>query len=976
MIKKTFSPALILIFLNLCFSLFILSDCDDSSADRRETHEYTSYIEIPGVTNEEILAIEKIKEQYDHFIYGVLPSTEAFVDNRGQISGWSKLFCGWLTTLFNVPFTPRLVEWDQFLAKLESYEVDFTGAMTATAERRRHYFMTTAIAAQAVRSFRLVNSSPLEIIVQTRPIRYVFIEGTTTIDEVVATFKNDRYEILFADSIDEVHQMLVSGEADLFINANTAEASFDEYGDVIAKDFLPLLYSPVSLTTQNPHLEPFISVVQKALDAGVVNYLTTLYNQGELEYRKQKLFVQLTSEERDYVNTHSVIPYAAEHDNYPVSFYNIYEKDWQGAAMYVLNEVSQLTGFSFTRVNDMTQELNDLINKVESGEAAFITELVYLPELNGRFIWPQENLMFDNYALISRRDYPYIKINEVLYLKAGLVKNTANAALFREWFREHARISEYENYNQAFSALSRGDVDIVMASQNLLLMLTNFREQAGYKANIMFDRTFDVKFGFNKDREILCSIFDKAFRLIDTEGISGHWLRRTYDYRVSVVRAQIPWLIGVSILLLCVLLLLFYLLQRKRHEEKILESIVKKRTKEAEAANHAKSAFLANMSHEIRTPINAIIGMTKICKNADSIERKDYALGRIENASTHLLGVLNEVLDISKIEAGRLDLSPVEFNFKKTLKKITAIINFRMEEKKQELSVNIDPYIPEILVGDDQRLSQVIMNLLSNSIKFTPEKGGIRLDAALIEEIDGNCRIRVEVSDTGIGISPEQQERLFTAFGQAESGTNRKYGGTGLGLVISKRIIELMGGKLWVESELGKGAKFIFTALVQRGRDTNAAFQQTAGQMDDSKSMWSKNEFMGKRLLLVEDIDINREIVITLLEDTGLIIDIAENGKDAVEKIAVSHAQYDMILMDIQMPVMDGYEASHLIRLLEDDLIIEHKRLPIIAMTANVFKEDIDACLAAGMDGHIGKPFEIPEVYAVLKKYIRENKNF
>ncbi|MDR3294850.1 MAG: PAS domain-containing protein, partial [Clostridiales Family XIII bacterium] len=238
---------------------------------------------------------------------------------------------------------------------------------------------------------------------------------------------------------------------------------------------------------------------------------------------------------------------------------------------------------------------------------------------------------------------------------------------------------------------------------------------------------------------------------------------------------------------------------------------------EAETASRAKSEFLANMSHEIRTPMNAVIGMTTIGKAASDLERKDYCFGKIQDASTHLLGVINDILDMSKIEANKFELSPVEFEFEKMLQRVVNVSNFRVDEKQQKFTVHIDRAIPRTLIGDDQRLAQVITNLLGNAVKFTPEQGSISLNTRFVKEENGICTLQIEVTDTGIGISEEQKLRLFRSFEQADGGTARKFGGTGLGLVISKRIVEMMGGDIWIESEPGKGSTFAFTVQAGRG---------------------------------------------------------------------------------------------------------------------------------------------------------------
>ncbi|MDR1929803.1 MAG: response regulator [Treponema sp.] len=543
---------------------------------------------------------------------------------------------------------------------------------------------------------------------------------------------------------------------------------------------------------------------------------------------------------------------------------------------------------------------------------------------------------------------------------------------------------------------------------------------------------------------------------------------------------------------------------------------IEKARKEAEQASLAKSVFLSNMSHEMRTPMNAIIGMTAIGKAAGGIERKDYAFGKIEDASTHLLGVINDILDMSKIEANKLELSPDLFGFEKMLQKVINVINFRVEEKHQNFTVHIDRQIPRSFVGDDQRLAQVITNLLSNAVKFTPEQGSVRLDTHFIKEDDGLCTIQIEVTDTGIGINEEQKARLFTPFQQAEDSTSRKFGGTGLGLAISRRIVEMMGGKIWIESELGRGSTFAFTVQMKRGTEEpcsllspevnwknirllavddapeileyfaeiarglgvlcdtalsgeeavrlierNGAYDicfvdwkmpgmdgielsrrikkqgmgnsvvimisatewsvieddakragvdkflqkplfpsalvdcinecMGAGPLIEEGGREQTDDFSGYRILMAEDVEINREIVTALLEPTKLAIDCAVNGVETVSMFSAAPSAYDMIFMDVQMPEMDGYEATRRIRAWEAEQrapgenreVPEGARefpeetpgepprqIPIVAMTANVFREDIEKCLAAGMNDHVGKPLDFNEVLEKLRKYL------
>ena len=521
---------------------------------------------------------------------------------------------------------------------------------------------------------------------------------------------------------------------------------------------------------------------------------------------------------------------------------------------------------------------------------------------------------------------------------------------------------------------------------------------------------------------------------------------------------------------------------------------------EADAASKSKGNFLANMSHEIRTPMNAIIGMTTIGMTAQGIEQKDNSLVKINDASKHLLGIINDILDMSKIEAGKLELSEIAFDFEKMFQRISNVISYRMEEKKHHFAVYIDRTIPQIMIGDDQRLAQVITNLAGNAIKFTPDDGFIKIHTYLLNEEAGVCTVKISVTDTGIGISEEQQAKLFNSFHQAEAHTARKFGGTGLGLAISKNIVELMGGEIWIESESGKGSTFNFTVKLKRGEKINRKFEaqeidlknirvlvvdddpyilddfkgiiegfgilcDIAGSAKEALRMIEKNgeysiyfvdwkmpvmdgieftrelktriaiqngslvvmvsffeysmvaeeakesgvdmflqkplfpstiahvidEYLGLKphhpeetdsdiygifegfhVLLAEDIDINREIVLTLFEPTLLKIDCAVNGKEAVRMFSESPEKYDMVLMDLQMPEMDGVEATQCIRALGVD---NAEKVPIIAMTANVFREDIEKCLAAGMNDHIGKPLNFDEVLNKLRIYLQKANN-
>ena len=755
-----------------------------------------------------------------------------------------------------------------------------------------------------------------------------------------------------------LYPYLAKGEIDLLLN-NVAHIS-DSVRVVVAYDSQP--YYIVTNPGNKEVLDGLNMALERILDANP-NFAAERY---AVNFPDRLVNIQLSDRDLEYVNERKTITVAVPENWYPLYCKETPLKNHTGIMADVLDEIKSFTGLRFSYV--YAKNYADAIRLIQQGDA----------DILGFFLGDENDAAQLGLALSAS----YVSANNIIvrnkacsYPAPGLVGALVESQRFPSGISAE-KIRSYPGIKEALAAVNSGEADFIYGlsskmEQDIsryhftnLAPVTLVNDQSAISFALPTPVDPDLLTVLNKAINNLSESERTVIRNRNLESIGVNEFSLTDFIYANPLQFMFIVMFVLSVLFTALLLAI---------GARMKATVIQGNLKRAEAANLAKSEFLSRMSHEIRTPMNGIVGMSTIAmQNIDNTDKIKDCLEKVIMSSKHLLALINDVLDMSKIESGKVELRHESFNFRAFLQDFENLYGEQAKSKGISYETILASDLEVQIIGDSLRLNQVLSNLLSNALKFTPAKGMIKLRVSKTGEDQENVYLRFEVIDTGCGIAEENYDKIFESFEQENVDVTYKYGGTGLGLSIVKRFTGLMGGGIHVTSVQGSGSTFTvdlpFGKIKESGKPTR--FSDINGRNDLAKDCYAVDyDFKGKRILLVEDNELNREIAEELIGVTGASVESAEDGVQAVEMFKESaEGYYDLILMDVQMPHMDGYEATRCIRALGRS---DAQKVPIFAMTANAFAEDVQKSREAGMNAHISKPLDIRAVYKQMNRYLQ-----
>ncbi len=676
-------------------------------------------------------------------------------------------------------------------------------------------------------------------------------------------------------------------------------------------------------------------------------------------FNDQVLLNILTSKEKEWLKSHSTLKLGIDHSWFPFEYVDSHGK-YVGLSSDYVDIVKHKLAINLKPAFE--HNWNTAFEALKQGELDVISAIVRTDE-RAKIINFTEPYISLSSVITTRKDAFYVLgMNDLLGKRVGVIKGY----VFEDYIsKDHPDIQlvGVENVKDGLEKLKNNELDAFIDALASINHEINKQNHNGIIVAAFTPYKLELSMGVRKGLEPLVNILNKALSTIDTKKqsmIANNWLSVAVNLGTSLKTFAlwaIPIVIGFLLIILYVLRanrrMVFEIVERKK-----IEKSLEKAKQKAEKANQAKDNFLANMSHEIRTPMNAVVGMSHLLSESGLTERQRDYNNTLKVSAASLLVLIDDILDLSKVEAGKLVLEIRPFKLTDVMKNINDQIALTVDPQKIKINLDVATNIPETLYGDPVRLGQVLLNIANNAAKFT-KQGIIDISVMLLNNTKEQIILQFCVSDTGIGMTLEQQRKLFKTYSQADSSTTRKFGGTGLGLTISKELCELMDGTIWLESKSGVGSRFYFTATFEYSADKSTV-DVLETNVDPREQL---SILLNKKILLVDDNQINLTVAKAILMNAGLKVDTAVNGRLAIQ--AATKAKYDAILMDIQMPVMDGFEATEHIR---NEL--GFKAIPIIAVSANVMKKDIEKSLKAGMNAHIAKPLRVDLLLKTLAEHM------